>query len=118
MIIEDIKKKVGKEIKTFRKLRDKSLYHFTRWGDDELTFFTYHFTSPTTGKEIYKRVFIKEIEKLLTTLKKKSQISRSDFYKQCKKTDNSGPCGYAVIISILVDLKVVKFVGNGKAIKY
>lgn len=118
MIIEDIKKKVGKEIRTFRKLRDKSLYHFTKWGDDELTFFTYQFTSSTTGQEIYKRVFIKEIEKLLTTLKNRGKISRGDFYAQCKKTNNSGPCGYAVIISILVDLKVVKFVGNGKAIKY
>lgn len=117
MIIKQIQKIVPSEVKRFKKLNgNEKMYSFTDWGVDKFKFY-YEFNSKDGRKKNVKRVFIKEIEKLLKRRKINDYITRSDFKKYCIKTNKDGGCGFCVIIRILEFLKIGLYISNSKGFK-
>ncbi len=117
MIIEQIQKIVPSKIKHFKKLNGgEKMYTFTNWSDDKFKFF-FEFNSKDGGKKNVKRVFIKEVEKLLKKRKINDFITRADFKKYCKKTNKDGGCGFCVIVRILEFLKIGSYIAHSKGFK-
>lgn len=92
----------------FRKIKneDNNPYYFKCWGTDQLdgVTFYYWFWSKDKTKKNEKRVILKEFEALINISIKTGCISRKNFNQLCPRTDQSGPCGFAVMLSIITDV--------------
>lgn len=100
-----------------KKISDKktSQYYFKCWGTDELDGITFYywFWSKTKNKKNEKRIIFKEFEALIFESIKSGRVSRYDFNQLCPRTNQSGPCGFAVILSIISDIAGVRRFKNG-----
>ncbi len=57
-----------------------------------------------------------ELESLIALLEKKKIVNRKDFEITCEYTNNSGGCGFAIMVRIIEYLKIGKYQGHGKGV--
>lgn len=116
MLIEKIKELLVVPFEFEKLTGGKEMYHFTRWGDDD-SYFYYSFRSKNKIKTNTKRVFIRELQKLLNKGVRQGGFDRKDFKDCCPATNRDGGCGYCVMIRILEALKIAEYRRHGKGVK-
>ena len=119
MLEQTLKKVIPHELNSFSKLTEgHDPYYFTSWAEENgMPILRYWFWNRTKTRKNKKRVFVNEIEELLKHSQRMRRIIRSDYLRYCPRTNSSGDCGFAVIISILEHFQVVEVVGGEYTIK-
>ena len=90
----------------FKKINDNEPYYFICWGTDQLDGVTFYYWSWSKDKikKNKKRIILKEFEALINLSINTGNISRKNFNQLCPRTNQSGPCGFAVMLSIIKDV--------------
>jgi hypothetical protein len=102
---------------TFKKINNNgtSPYFFQSWGTDEFTgtTFYYWFWNKSKNLKNKKRVILKEFETFIKSSIILGTVTRRNFNLQCHQTNQSGPCGFAVMLSIITDVAGTTKIGSG-----
>lgn len=98
---------IPSELNSFKKFDgSRDPYYFQKWDDQKLRLKYWFWIKGKTEKKS-KFVFIDELFRLIKEGVSKGFVERSDFRHCCPETEKSGPCGFAVMIAILLHLKSV-----------
>ena len=102
----------------FKKINNNgtSPYFFQNWGTDESagTTFYYCFWNKSKNFNNEKRIILKEFETLIKSSIELGKVTRKTFNLNCHKTNQSGPCGFAVMLSIITDIAGTTKIGSGQ----
>lgn len=102
---------------TFKKIKNNgtSPYFFKKWGTDEFagTTFYYWFWYKNKNLKNEKRVILEEFESFIKSSIILGDVTRRNFNQHCYRTNQSGPCGFAVMLSIITDVAGTKKTGSG-----
>lgn len=110
---EIIKRFSEPEFKTFEKLRKGSEPYCLKEVNVKEKFIRYKFPSRDGSKMNVKRCFIDELAELLNCTQYQNIITKTDFIKNCPKTNHYGSCGWAVMVRMIEKLGLGTYVGNG-----
>lgn len=100
----------------FKKIHNgSSPYYFLSWGSDEFagTTFYYWFWNKNKNFKNEKRIIVNEFESFIKSSIDSGTVSRKIFNLLCHQTNKSGPCGFAVILSIVSDVAGTIKKGSG-----
>lgn len=111
--IQDFLKSNETKLK-FKKLVKKGYYYFDGLDKNQESFYVNFESVKYPGKFNFKKIQINEVAELFNASLKERIIKRSDFDRICKNTFKSGPCGFAVLISLLEQMGKGKYLGHGK----
>jgi len=109
---------IPNEVRTFAKLEHGDPYHFDRWANDNAdTLCLYYWFMARDGvKKNKKRVPVSEIRAALRQLLE-GRVKRETFRKICPVTEAAGPCGFAVVGRIFVELGIAVYSGRRDGFK-
>ena len=118
MLEQKLKSLIPKELNEFPKIkRIGDPYHFESWKFDKKSkelIMKYWFSNKAKNGTYKKRVFINEFESLLKFFLENGDFDRSDFVKICPNTSRDGDCGFAVIVGILEQQRIINKMGHGR----
>ena len=118
MLEQKLKSLIPKEINEFPKIkRIGDPYHFESWELDKKSnelIMRYWFCNIAKNSTNRKRVFVHEFESDLRLLLQSGNFENSDFVKICPKTNSDGGCGFAVMVGILEQQRIIDKTGRAR----